>query len=124
MYLVEIATGPAWFWSANGTQAAPSTVGRPQRPRCHQAGSGRSREGGIGHVAGNGKPATARAGRVEFGSFHWKQPSLEEDCLFRRLVAAAAAATSATIRDGLLWFVGVTASSGVGGCCVCPRRTA
>lgn len=27
MYLVEIATGPAWFWSANGTQAAPNTIG-------------------------------------------------------------------------------------------------
>jgi len=27
IYLVEIASGPAWFCAANGIQAAPSTVG-------------------------------------------------------------------------------------------------
>ena len=27
IYLVDIAPGPAWFWSANGIRAAPSTVG-------------------------------------------------------------------------------------------------
>ncbi|MGU3363147.1 hypothetical protein ACLBWX_22890 [Methylobacterium sp. M6A4_1b] len=27
IYFVQIATGPAWFWAANGIQAAPGTVG-------------------------------------------------------------------------------------------------